>query len=222
MKKLEPAHHGVAATARERKLVRLWIETGAPYPGTYAALGTGMIGSYTENQLDRQDLAWPAVKTMAAAIERRCGSCHTPNQLPLPLSASDDQKLPPWQGLEARDLRRRVSRHLLYNLSRPEKSMLLLAPLARAAGGYGICPGTLGDTADPDYRAILAGIAESARKLEEIKRFDMPGFRPRVDWVREMKRFGILPRTQNPADPVDYYAAEREYWKSLWYKPLER
>ena len=28
--------------------------------------------------------------------------------------------------------------------------------------------------------------------LEQVTRFDMPGFRPRGDWVRELKRFGIL------------------------------
>ncbi len=52
-----------------------------------------------------------------------------------------------------------------------------------------------------------------------MKRFDMPGFRPRVDWVREMKRFGFLPPEHDPARPVDYYALERAYWESFWYKP---
>jgi hypothetical protein len=28
--------------------------------------------------------------------------------------------------------------------------------------------------------------------LEQVKRFDMPGFHPRGEWVRELKRFGIL------------------------------
>ena len=122
--------------------------------------------------------------------------------------------------MKLRDLRRRVSRHLLYNLTRPAKSMLLLSPLSRGAGGYGLCKGPVfNDTSDPDYAAILAGIEEAGRQLEAMKRFDMPGFRPRIDWVREMKRFNILPATHDPAAPVDYYAAEREYWRSLWYTP---
>ena len=66
---------------------------------------------------------------------------------------------------------------------------------------------------------IIAGESGLARYLAEIKRFDMPGFRPRVDWMREMKRFGILPAGQDPADPVDYYAVEQAYWRSLWYTP---
>ncbi|MBI1895152.1 MAG: PD40 domain-containing protein [Acidobacteria bacterium] len=219
MQKLTPAHHGVETTAYERKMVRLWIETGGAYPGTYAALGTGMIGHYTENQLDRQDLKWSTTSGSIDAVQRRCGSCHG-KDMPLPLSASDDQKLPPWQGLNLADLRRRYSRHLVYNLTRPEQSMMLLAPLSRAAGGYELCrTAVFSDASDADYRKILAYITEAKDGLEQMKRFDMPGFRPRVDWVREMKRFGILPFDHDPSQAVDYYAAERSYWESLWYRP---
>ena len=41
--------------AQEQVIVRLWIETGAAYPGTYAALGCGMVGGWAENKLDRSD-----------------------------------------------------------------------------------------------------------------------------------------------------------------------
>ena len=222
MTKLTPAHHGVQATAIERKMVRLWIESGAAYPGTYAALGSGMIGSYTENQLDRGDMQWPAVKAAADTLERRCASCHA-KTMPLPASASDDQKLPPWQGLKEQDPRKHFSRHLLYNLTRPEKSLMVLSPLSKAAGGYNLCKADVfKDASDPDYKTILGGIEETKRRFDENKRFDMPGFVPRTDWVREMKRFGLLPAEHKAADPVDYYAVEREYWKSLWYQPLPR
>jgi hypothetical protein len=222
MHKLLEHHQGVQATALELKTVRLWIDTGAPYPGTYAALGSGMIGSYAENQLSHPDAAWPQVQAGAAAIERRCVACHA-NVGPLPRTPSDDQKLPPWNPLQGRDTRRHFSRHVLYNLTRPEMSPLLLAALAKDAGGYGRCRGPVfASTADPDYQAILAGIRQAGEKLNEMKRFDMPGFVPRVDWVREMKRFGILPASHDPAAKVDYYAAERRYWESLWYKPEAR
>ena len=46
----------------------------------------------------------------------------------------------------------------------------------------------------------------------------MPGFRPRADWVREMKRYGILPPDLDPAAPLDCYAADAVR-ESLWYKP---
>ena len=46
MAKLEPPRHDVKLSPLEKKTVRLGIEIGAPYPGTYAALGCGMIGGY--------------------------------------------------------------------------------------------------------------------------------------------------------------------------------
>jgi hypothetical protein len=231
LRRLEPDHYGVQVTPREKKLVRLWIETGAPYPGTYAALGTGMIGSYAENQPERPDAEWPSTHAAAQIIPRRCGPCHV-GRLSLPLAVSHEHVRPPWELLEKDDPRRRLSRHLLYNLSRPEKSMLLLAPLAKAAGGMGLCrpnrpsadtsaavPPGFADRADSDYRVLLTAITDAKQYLERIKRFDMPDFRPRPDWVREMKRYGILPSELGLAEVIDVYAAERRYWASLWYQP---
>ena len=37
------------------------------------------------------------------------------------------------------DPRLLTSRHIVFNLSRPEKSLMLLAPLAKEAGGWGLC-----------------------------------------------------------------------------------
>ena len=53
--------------------------------------------------------------------------------------------------------------------------------------------------------------------LEQVTRFDMPSFRSRGDWVRELKRFGILGSGTRPNDRIDVYATERKYWESLWY-----
>ena len=36
-------------------------------------------------------------------------------------------------------------------------------------------------TADPDYRLLLAMCEAGKRRLEAVKRFDMPGFKPRED-----------------------------------------
>jgi hypothetical protein len=58
-----------------------------------------------------------------------------------------------------------------------------------------------------------------ADHFARVKRFDMPGFRPRIDWVREMKRYGVLPTDCDPAAPLDYYAVEQKYWRSFWYQP---
>ena len=62
------------------------------------------------------------------------------------------------------------------------------------------------------------GLTLMRDSLEQMKRFDMPDFRPRPEWVREMKRFGILTAGFDPAAHIDVYATERKYWESLWYR----
>jgi hypothetical protein len=113
----------------------------------------------------------------------------------------------------------------VFNLSRPEKSLMLLAPLARGAGGWELCRDPKSrkpapvfvSTADPDYQKLLAMCVAGKQHLEQAKRFDMPGFRPRGDWVRELRRFGILGSDVSANDAIDVYSTERKYWESLWY-----
>ena len=61
--------------------------------------------------------------------------------------------------------------------------------------------------------------ADTAKRLDEIKRFDMAGFQPRPAYLREMKRYGLLPKDQADGVPVDYYALEQKYWRSFWHQP---
>ena len=75
------------------------------------------------------------------------------------------------------------------------------------------------DTSDADYQKLLAAVQDTARRLNEIKRFDMAGFQPRPAYLREMKRYGLLPKDQADGVPVDYYALEQKYWRSFWYEP---
>jgi hypothetical protein len=185
----------------------------------------------------------------AEAIRRRCLSCHD-RSMPMPQSLSDDLGLV-LSNPALDDVRIRWSRHLMFNLSRPEKSLVLLAPLSKQAGGYGLCgpkgsphpdplpkgegtlrkplpkgEGTKGgvfrDRSDPDYQKILALCVAGKDQLDRIKRFDMAGFRPPAMYVREMKRFGILPGTLDPGDPIDVYATDQAYWRSLWWQPPGR
>ena len=214
-------HYGVQLSPRERMLLRLWIDSGAPYPGTYAALGSGMIGGYAENQLDRSDLAWASAPAHQEAMIRRCGGCHgTDGDLKnvLPQSVSDEIINPPWEPWTGPDdARLRYSRNLVYDLTQPEKSTLLLAPLAKSAGGRGVCPGPVfADADDSDYQLMLTYIIEAKRRLDTIRRFDMPDFVPRPEYTRELRRYGILSPSFSDGIPYNTYEAEQRYWRSLW------
>lgn len=224
LKMIDGSHHGVRATREQAKILRLWIDAGATYPGTYAALASGMIGNYIENYQVNTGSDWPETKAARAAINRRCSSCHQGPALVLPNDLADEREVSFWMP-SMDDPRLRLSRHVVWNLSRPEKSLMLLAPLAKAAGGLGHCGDpksarpVFENTMDADYQAILALAARGKAFLQENKRFDMAGFAPRREWLREMQRYGVVPAELCRDDVKDAYSVEQDYWRSLWLAP---
>jgi hypothetical protein len=231
IEKIDGKHHDVRMSDREQKLMRLWIDCGAPYPGTYAALGGGMIGGYEMDWSTlHNDREWPETRAAQPVFDTRCVSCHTGDPHQIVRGLADEGATGFWPNLK--DPRSKHNRHVVFNLTRPEDSMILRAPLARDAGGLGLCKspdapldaqGEVFKTKDdPGYRLLLAMCEAGKRRLDELTRFDQPGFRPRPEYFREMKRFGILPDSFDPAkDPFDPYATDRKYWESLWYRTHE-
>jgi hypothetical protein len=217
---LDGSHYDVAASPRERKTVRLWIESSAVYAGTYAALGSGMH----------------PVDFPEEVMERRCGSCHgrEPGRprigkgklyfrfgergphIPLVHTFTGLQQVRGRMGYYKFGNARPPQS--LCNLSGPEKSLLLRAPLAREAGGLGLCRSRVfSDRKDEDYQAILARIEEASRRHRQEKRFDMPGFQPNVYYLRAMRRYGVLRATEGYRGAVDPYALDRAYWRTFWH-----
>ncbi|MFH1264113.1 MAG: hypothetical protein ABIK89_00185, partial [Planctomycetota bacterium] len=221
---IDGSHFEAKLSEHQRKLVRLWIDSSAVYAGTYAALGSGMH----------------PVKFPVAVIEKRCGDCHGQEPpaksaigkgmyfrfgdagpfLPMVHEFTDLQKIRGSIGYYKFGSARPPQS--LTNLTRPEKSILLRAPLSPQSGGLGLCePTVFSTTDDPDYQTILAAILDAAGRHQEFKRFDMPGFRPNVYYVRMMQRYGILPGDLNPDEPIDVYATDQAYWKSFWHHARE-
>jgi hypothetical protein len=241
MNKITPDHHDVKLSPHEQTLIRLWIDTAAQYAGTYAAYGTGQIGAWWRNNQPIREMAdnWPTTSPAADAVERRCAACHG-RMLPrfvtdqIPVDVYGD--LEGWQRPTSR-----FSRHTLFDLTQPDKSLILMAPLARKAGGYAAGspeppklieedrrkpprpvshPIIFASPDDHDYKKILAHLQAAQARLDEIKRFDMPGFKPRLEYVREMKRYGVLNASFDPAnDPINVYAADQAYFRMFWHRP---
>lgn len=114
----------------------------------------------------------------------------------------------------------RYSENILLNFSRPEASSLVLGPLAKRCGGYGSCGKVFEDRSDPDWQRLVAIIARAKRALDATPRYTTPGFRPNRQYVREMKRFGVLPVSFDAGrDPLDVFQTDQAYWKSFWYRP---
>jgi hypothetical protein len=224
LKKLDESHYKVKVTPQEWRTVWLWIESAAPYAGSYAAL---------RNQHD-QELADRATGRVfhenSAMLARRCGQCHALGQ-----PANQQGRALPFQpngGNYARGLKRpggvfervilendplaKFSVNVLLDFTRPELSPILLGPLAHAAGGYESCGVVFKDTRDPDYHALLATIAKGKAELDSSPRYGSPAFKPNPQYVREMKRYGILPASFDPAqDAIDVFQTDRAYWKKV-------
>ncbi|MGC8828375.1 MAG: hypothetical protein ACP5TE_01200 [Verrucomicrobiia bacterium] len=215
------------ATPREWRTVWLWIESGAPYAGTYAALRN------SEEQNRDGTAAHLVFAEQATLIQRRCGVCHKgrsikDNQLPsIPYNGDERYKDRSLIGRPTADYERivfkndpiaRYSSDILLNFSNPKNSALILAPLSKSCGGFGSCGDVFKSTEDADYRSLLSSIEKAAKLANTPPRYGAAGFKPNRQYIREMKRFGILPELFNPSkENVDYFALDRRYWKSLWY-----
>ncbi len=245
MKMLRGEHHEVQLSKQEVETIRHWIHCGAPYIGTYAALIQGMIGStgYEESHftaIDSRILKSENVKRASEVIKRRCGDCHV-HVRNIPKHPADwgqgtelIQPLRAWK-IKQSDNRAtwRFQQHILYNLTHPEQSVQLLAPLAKKAGGYGACREIIrvekkADTItekvvsvfeskdDPDYQTLLAAIQDAKALHDSDPRWDTPGWKAPVEYIREMKRHGILPETfDRETDSLDPHEIDKRYWNAV-------
>ena len=201
MKYLDPSHHTVSMSPHEKDMIRYWTESSAVYPGTYGALGSGQVPAMVYH---RQLVA-------------RCDECPASTVY----NMKKQKDVPAWiSGKPTDEEGRSTNFGSLVNYTTPKNSLFLRAPLARDAGGLQLCGKvSFEDKNDPMYRQILGNLNKmQARLMNDVKRFDMPGFRPRDEYIREMQRFGFLPQDLGPDDPVDVYETDRRYWESFWVK----
>ena len=196
LKYIEPEHHEVNLSQEEKNLIRLWIDTSATYPGTYASLRTGFYH--------------PIIN--CDPLVERCGECHASQE-------TRNGTMRPWEGWH-------FPRHhmewvgTIVNISNPERSFLLRAPLAKEAGGLGICSRIVFQNKDdPTYQETLRAIERTHRQLLAGKRFDMPGFRPNSDYIREMQKYGFVKKDLGQEELFNYFHVEREYFDSFYYNP---
>ena len=222
MKYLDASHYDIALSDQERYTIRTWIDSGAAFSGTYACLGTGMFPvDYPEE-----------------VFANRCAECHKATKASYRNVKKDalyfqfGEQQPPQPLLEKIDDIILI-RHLAYfqlgesalyqsmfNLDDPEKSLYLRAPLAKSAGGLGLCGRAVFENKeDPDYRTILARVEDASHRMHQEKRFDMPGFRPNPYYVREMQLYGILPKDLAPDAAIDPYATDQAYWRAFQLRP---
>ncbi|MBM3499692.1 MAG: hypothetical protein FJX74_13615, partial [Armatimonadetes bacterium] len=107
-----------------------------------------------ERYPNRQILAEGARKPLVEVFARRCAECH---------GDGDGRQDSWWLTVNRRD---------------PALSRALMAPLAREAGGWGRCEGTVfANTEDADYQALLAPLTALHGELSQYPREDLLSLR---------------------------------------------
>ena len=226
--RLAGGHKKVRVSPEEWRKVWLWIEAGAPYGGSYAALRN------TEEQKYYGHAGNKIFGECREILARRCNECHhntaTRNLTSIPfdwtLRREKERALagrPTGQHeriILPNDPARLFDAALLVNYSQPGNSCILLAPLAKEAGGYGRCgKPVFKDKSDPDYVSLLASINSGKALYDARPPWGSPGWKPNPQYLREMMRFGLLPDTYDPAKAAfDPFAMDQAYWRSLWYQ----
>ncbi len=220
IRKIDGSHYDVTVTPGQWRTIWMWLESGAPYAGTYAALRNA-------DDQRRDGATWAVFGT--PGMNQRCRTCHRPDGKapPLPLTMSEQQRrklvkelgTAPYERVVRKD-DYRFSPHVLLNMSRPEQSPLLLGPLPKAAGGWGTCPSQFSGKDDVAYQILLRDISRQKKRLTNVPRFGTPEFKPNKQYVREMKKFGVLPAELDfSRESIDVFETDRKYWELFWYRP---
>ncbi len=222
LRKLEGGHHDVKASHQDWLAVWAWIEAAAPFCGTYGGLRNGK----------QQNTQVGVVLNRAGHVfHTRCFSCHDrsgngpQNRLAEGFDWEtrgkhfDATKIGRHERLVLKDDPLRYhSMDVLFNVTRPDHSAVLLAPLAKEAGGWGSCPNVFKDKQERDYHIISRALVAWQTAWQKNQVFGSPTFRVNDQYVREMVRFGILPEGTR-AEDVDPYETDQRYWELFHHMP---
>ncbi len=197
VKVLSEPHHDVNLSPRELRRIKLWLDVGASFAGSYAAVGSAS-----------RDLKIQVSDEVAQMYVNRCGECHN-TTLKKPMFTGEIRRLGE------------------FNVSRPEKSLLLMAPLAKSAGGLGLCRpkkekeqredfAVIESKDDPAWKLLEQVVTEAVQEHGGPRWFEEE-FAPRDFYVREMKRFEVLPEDYDPdTEDFDPYQIDAAYFRKLY------
>ena len=176
----------------DRQRIYTWIDANVPYFGTYEFTNSSVMGGRSRWYVtDRRK--WFR-RDFEPAFNRRCLPCHkryiTPQtynynpggkgQIMVTSKIWNDIALSSFQLGHGRiSMIGQIGPVHRINLTHPEWSQMLTAPLAKSAGGMQLCKSADGaavfkDKKDPDYQAILKALEKGRDTLLADPRVDMP------------------------------------------------
>jgi mono/diheme cytochrome c family protein len=127
-----------------RQRVLTWIDLNVPYYGTSLSKNHDLPGC-------RRVYPPELDRVLADVAERRCAACH-----------------------ESKNGRPSIPRKRWVRITNPHLNSLLLAPLAKKAGGTEQCGrAVFANADDPDYQAILKTFEAAKKLLSDLPRADL-------------------------------------------------
>ena len=176
-------HQDLRLDAESLDRIITWIDLNVPYYDNTAVTRPGSM--YGKEERSGRAVVRNA-KPLWDALPGRCWDCHG---IPgAPRKRQDRQaasgrpeprsfRMAPVEGeLQFLELPKTMTRPCV-NLTHPDESRVLTAPLATAAGGLGLCgEAVFPDRKDPTYQAALKVIQSWHEDLVARPREDMPGF----------------------------------------------
>ncbi len=213
IKTLMKGHKNVELSELELEKIKRWADAGTTFAGTYASLGSVSRNNKIELEKKKDPEYTKRLEPIRETLEKRCDICHQ----------SKGSKNHWLEGENRKEAYR-------YNMSKPEKSLILLAPLAKSAGGLELCgkdkksPADAPDgpvfksTEDSAYK-VLRGFVDVIKEQYGQPRWFEQEFRPKSWYIREMKRFGALPDDFDPEkNKVDWHRVDRDYFRNIYRK----
>jgi hypothetical protein len=233
---MDGSHNGVKATADEREMIRNWAYVQCQDSGTYGSFGMRSQATcfpWMNPRNDRfNDRRGPNLRFDVALIESKCDRCHYPNDRANAPSKFAGRLWPMADG----------SGHV-WNVHDPDRALLVLAPLAKEAGGLGLCQtrpagramrsvprskrkevmesakpaGVFTRRDDPAYRELLAISRSVSRQMLERRLYPVPNWRPTFHYLREMVHYGALPADFDlEHGEVDPFALDEAYFRLFY------
>ncbi len=170
---LDRGHHDVRLTAGEADRLNTWIDLNAPYYGSYAI---------TRYEANFGRCVVKDARPLWQALAGKCAQCHKNRSRPPGVPEGGFGRFGKHAGRDfawATSSAYDTSNAVLINLTHPEQSRLLRAPLAKAAGGLGLHDHSpFANADDPVYKEALKVIRGWAEELKRNPREDMPGSKP--------------------------------------------
>ena len=175
-----------------RKRIYAWIDANVPYYGTYVHTDTTTYGARDRWYVTDAN-GWFR-KDFVGVFNRRCLTCHKEYVTPQTYNFNpggngtimvtskvwDEMALSQFQHGHGRiSMIGQYGPSHRINLTHPEWSRMLTAPLAKSSGGLQLCKENNGDPVfrdrnDPDYKLMLTALKKGHERLMENPRVDMP------------------------------------------------